>query len=617
MIDIVMVVLIIITLVVIAVMLLKRKDTSLKEQESYSYRSICDGFVKWVNELVATSRMGMGLSDTILQNQDSQSLTILKSIRMCCSGDVGAREAMKELARTYLSRVRGIDEKNILLVVPFHNPKAMSARQLFEAMLYKLDGGEDLGFAKLRDEYGWGITFSEDCCITEEDVRATWDSLRLRFSFAEQLNVLAQMVYADCYGLSVLDSLNQQKMSIEEIQGGMSGLPEEAYQYKNEIIGAKQQKTEYSKDSIHIVVRGNTVRLSFLSFETKEELRRVIQNLMRSSNAGELTIAAPILRFDTSDGRRITVGRPPAVETWCVLIRKFDAALETNLYEWCSEMKRYTTVADTIKWLVKAGAKIAFTGEMLAGKTTVLRAALSETDVNKTIRTIEGGSFELDLRRFLPGRNTLAFRVTSAVTEEDVLAIVRSTSGQIFSIGEVNSARMANITMECSKFSEQVFFTAQYVSSEDMVAAFTDAKLCVGGYSNEKLAEMDAVSALGFDIHVAKQDGVRYVPYINEIVPVYGCESDYDTETISEKNATVKLAAGIREVRKQLGKIRTYEVRPILSYDIEDGVLYLHNPPSIHSMKKAKAYMKQEQYQLFVNFFEEFYPKEQTGGDAS
>jgi hypothetical protein len=102
------------------------------------------------------------------------------------------------------------------------------------------------------------------------------------------------------------------------------------------------------------------------------------------------------------------------------------------------------------------------------------------------------------------------------ISEEDVLALIRRTTGQILCVGEINSLTMANLTMNVSKFSRQTFFTAHYVTTDDMVQDFVAAKLCVGSFSNEKLAEMDAVKALGFDITettVTDEEGNESIEY--------------------------------------------------------------------------------------------------------
>ena len=186
--------------------------------------------------------------------------------------------------------------------------------------------------------------------------------------------------------------------------------------------------------------------------------------------------------------------------------------------------------------------------------------------------------------------NVLALRVTEQTPEQEVLSFVRKTTGHVFAVGEVNSLDMANLTINLSKIAQQVMFSAHYITTEEMVADFKNAKLCVGRYSNEKLAEMDAVKSLGFDVHIRSVDGKRYIQYINEVVPV---------EDIT------------------LGVVKTYEIRKILEYDEEQAAYVFCNIPSQHCMEQAKWYIEPEKREAFFAFFQETYTEiatEKNGG---
>ena len=158
-----------------------------------------------------------------------------------------------------------------------------------------------------------------------------------------------------------------------------------------------------------------------------------------------------------------------------------------------------------------------------------------------------------------------------------MLAFARKTTGQIFAIGEINSAAVAAMAMDLSKIASQMFFSAHYITTEHMIADFVNAKLCIGGYSEESLAELDVVRCLGFDVHLRNKEGRRYVQYINEIVPV---------------------------ARNSSKKGKTYEIRQIYHYDSnkEEGVLL--NSPGEISYEKAKQLLGKEEYLEFFRFFE-------------
>ena len=120
-------------------------------------------------------------------------------------------------------------------------------------------------------------------------------------------------------------------------------------------------------------------------------------------------------------------------------------------------------------------------------------------------------------------------------------------------------------------------FSAHYITTEHMIADFTNAKLCAGGYSEETLAEADAVRCFGFDVHMAAKGGRRYVQYINEI-----CSSE--------------LSHGMLQ--------KTYEIRPIYVYDEEKEQERLINSPGKESYEQAKQRLEKAEYLEFVRFFE-------------
>ena len=61
----------------------------------------------------------------------------------------------------------------------------------------------------------------------------------------------------------------------------------------------------------------------------------------------------------------------------------------------------------------------------------------------------------------------------------------------------------------------------------------------------------------------------------------------------------------LNEIAEQLGKIKTYEIRPILEYKLEEERLVFYNKPSSRCYEKAERYMSGEQYREFVAFFDE------------
>ena len=556
----------------------------------FSYANLRQEVKRMMDEHTSADMRGMGLSKQDLRKQEEQRREEMRCLRTCCSGDFGAKEVVKEKIRTYLLR-KGVNEQTILYAIPFHRPEKMSGRELAESMISVQDKGEDTGFLALYDLCKSYIEKRDIAGkryyeISEEDIKRAWTQARVRLDFQQQLDVLTQLLFADEFGLGVIDVLNQQKGLIEEIHVGLSGLPRKVYNYKEELKGTQSGSgVIYSKDSIHVLIHGRTIRLSYLAFATNGELHRVLRNLIKNTAAGELTVNQPYVIVDTMDGRRVSVSRPPFSDGWTGIVRKFDSISTTDLSLLYGELPGAKKVIETVRQLIRSGSNIAFTGEMEAGKTTLFRAALKEVKKEQNIRVIEAGSFELNLRKYMNAWNVLALRVTEQTPEQEVLSFVRKTTGHVFAVGEVNSLDMANLTINLSKIAQQVMFSAHYITTEEMVADFKNAKLCVGRYSNEKLAEMDAVKSLGFDVHIRSVDGKRYIQYINEVVPV---------EDIT------------------LGVVKTYEIRKILEYDEEKWTYVFYNIPSKHCMEQAKWYIEPEKREAFFAFFQENYTEDHS-----
>ena len=612
---------IIFILMLIVFLVFKKNYDNYTDDRLLTYESVCEEISQVINDYISVDVHQIALTPKEAAKQEEHRREVSKSVRSCCSGDLGAREVVKEIISNYLSRDRGLTEDDLNNIIPFDNEFQLTARQLMEIMIYKLDQGRGRGFKKMCDETdileprrleNGDLIFE----ITATNIRDAYDYFKIKLDYSDKLAILTQLSFSDTYGLGVIDSINYEKGIIEEIMLGLTGLNHKVFDYREAIVDdeANYNEIQFARDSIHILIGGTTYRLNFLSFGSDEELQRVLRNLIKDSSAGELTVKNPEVVVETIDDRRVSIARPPISDSWLGLIRKFDTISVIRLEALYAKKLDAELLVGTIKNITKCGVSIAITGEMAAGKTTTTRAILCETRSDANIRVIESGSFELNTRKFLFGRNTMALRVNDDISEERVLAFVRKTTGQIFVIGEINSLKMANLAMNLDKFSEQMLFSAHYTTTEDMIADFTNAKLCIGGYTDETLAEMDAVRSLNFDIHLKKINGVREVQYINEIVPDFDFIKDYSNDKVTDKQSGVQTVEALRDVSNQLGKTRTYKIRKIIELDENSGKYIIHNAPSPECMAKAAWYMPREQYIEFVNFFNKFY---NTGIDLS
>jgi len=494
------------------------------------------------------------MTEELRKTREEHRKFVSSCIRTCCSGRFGAKETVKELIYDFCMEL--FPQRNdYLKLVPFDEPGKMQAWHQLESLVFYFDKQvENQGFGLLCKKYGWNKAGG---VVLESDIEDVYCALKPGFSEQEERKILSQILFAMTVGLGKIDTLNQQKGFIEEIQIGMSG--------KN------------SREGVHIMAGGCLFRMSAILFESEEEQQRVLRNLIKDGKGGELTRNRPMLVVDTVDGRRVSVSRPPASDMWVGLIRKFDTTYDISLDKLYQSYPENGELPLLLRHLVRSGRNIAITGEMASGKTTLFRACLAEAKKDLNIRVIESDNFELNVREFMPNANSLTMRITEQTPAEDVLAFARKTTGQIFAVGEITSAAVAVMAMDLSKIASQLFFSAHYISTEHMIADFKNAKLCEGGYSEEIMAESDAVRALGFDIHLKIKDGQRYVQYINEVIPVM------KGDDIKEK---------------------TYEIRQIYIYDEEERRGKIANSPGKDSYERAKQLLETEEYMEFVRFFE-------------
>lgn len=496
-----------------------------------------------------------GMNVDLRKNREEHRKLISFCIRTCCSGNYGAKETVKELIFDFCVEMFP-KRKDYLKLIPFDEPEKTMVWHKLEALIFYLDKeNKNQGFRILCERFNWN---RQGKVVHDTDIEEAYGIINPEFSEDEERQILVQILFAMSVGLGIIDTLNQQKGFIEEIQIGMSG--------------------STSREGIYIMAKGCLFRLEAIAFATEEEQQRVLRNLVKDGKGGELTRNHPMLVVDTVDGRRVSVSRPPASDMWVGLVRKFDTAYDISMEKLFPDYSKEDNLPELLRYLVRSGRNIAITGEMASGKTTLFRACLAEARKDMNIRIIESENFELNVRDFLPDANSMSMRITEQTPAEEVLAFARKTTGQIFAVGEITSSAVADMVMDLSKIASQLFFSAHYVSTEHMIADFMNVKLCIGGYSEEAMAVTDAIRTLGFDIHLRVKDGRRYVQYINEVVPVVNC---YDAEKTF------------------------YEIRPIYAYDETKEQGFILNSPGKDTYEKAKHLLGTEEYMEFVRFFEE------------
>lgn len=472
--------------------------------------------VKSAIRIYLESEIPLGLRKEEREKYRLQIHRLRRALRNCVYGDGGEKEYVKHYIMREISALNlSVWEKTCLL--PVNIPKKLTTPQCFRILLYRYmkQYGKD-GFRKLCEEGGFPReTEREDGAyyeITEQDIRQIYAKENIVLSNQEILELICDMVY-EGFGHGIIDRLRDCRL--EGISGGIAGVPEQFFRYET---GRKQKLEErYAHDSVFVMLNGNTIRLSFLSFGSEQELKRVIKSLLRFEAPGELSYYRPYMVNDMKDGSRVFACRPPFSESWAFFVRKFDSTEEKKpedliVGEGAEEVIR------ALRYFVSGGLHVAITGAQGSGKTTLLKAMVRYISPKYNLR-IEETVFELWMRKEFPYRNILTFRETESVDATEGLDAFRKTDGNCLMMGEVGSIQAAALMIELSQVSEQQLFTHHAMTTEKLLGYFKNALLRTGTYSDERMAREQVAEA--FDIHVLCEkdlSGKRFIKEITEIV---------------------------------------------------------------------------------------------------
>ncbi len=441
------------------------------------------------------------------------------ALRACVYGDGGEKDYVKHYIMREISALSlSVWERMNLL--PVNNRERLMPVQQFRILLYRYmkQYGKD-GFCKLCEAGGFpGEIEREDGYyyeITEEDIRRIYAEENIVLSNQEISELICDEIY-EGFGHGIIDRLRDCRL--EGISGGVAGVPEQFFHYE----GRKREEAEkYAHDSVFVMLNGNTIRLSFLSFGSEQELRRVIKSLIRFEAQGELSYYRPYVVNDMKDGSRVFACRPPFSESWAFFIRKFDSTEEKKAED-LIRGDGAANVISALQYFVGGGLHIAITGAQGSGKTTLLKAMVRYISPKYNLR-IEESVFELWMRKEFPFRNILTFRETESVDSAEGLDAFRKTDGNCLMMGEVGSIQSAALMIELSQVSEQQLFTHHAMTTDKLLGYFKNALLRTGTYSDERMAREQVAEAL--DIHVLCEkdmNGKRYIKEISEVVSANG-----------------------------------------------------------------------------------------------
>lgn len=596
--------LIILTLVSIAVFVLvmylrtKHERPDDEDEEKYSFARVLDVVKFRMAELVKDENLS-GLDHEEFESMYKRKARVQNALQNCVFGIDSAKLIVQDLIRSILADLVKTEEM-ILQVINFKDEQ-LDTRIKFEILMYfyKKQYGKD-ALAEMIDEYKLSREryLIEDktlptYVITNEDIDAIYSEKNYELTYNVMLDILAILIYQRYKGFGIVDTLRE--MNINGFNCGTSGSILTALANKEKIIMEAPR-------SVWLYYNGKYIHLRFLSFQTEEELRRVVQLLIRYNNPGPLTEKRGYMVNTMYDKSRVLAMRPPASEYWAVFVRKFtlsDSSL-TALIDKPYVNQAFLAV-NLVQYLMMGQVTCGFTGRQGAGKTTMMTAAVKYIDPRYTIRVLEMAP-EMYLRELYPERNILSVQETEYVSATELQDALKKSDAAVSIVGEVATdaiaARMIQMGQVASIFT---IFSHHANLAEQLVYAIRNSLVNAGGFTGSMLtAEQQVIDVIRVDIHLNyTTDGRRYIERISEIVKL---EESVPYPEYDEMNPTHSMNEITKEYYTRRTDRKSFTTRDILRFNLETNTYETLDWFTTELTEKMLSVMPADQVPEFKRF---------------
>lgn len=586
-------------------------------EDKYKIANVVE-FVKNVfDDILRTNLYTLNLSKEDFDKKMRNRAQLRKALKSCSYGDINAKNYIKSYIQDILINSYGINEENINHIIDFDNQLHLTFQDKFEVLLHIYRKQHQyLALERLIVDNGLDalkpIEDSNGYYITPEEINDLYRKKVTRpLHFEDRLSIIVQRVYQIYKGYGVIDEIRD--MKIDGVSGGVSGIPISFQEEGNDRTSLERVRDlPSSYDSVWIFLKGKTIHLSFLSFQSESELIRVCKNIYRYNNPGQLSESNGYKINEMKDGSRVVVARPPFSEGWVFFVRKFDSITKANTEDLIVDENNKLPI-ELIKWLIKGNRVTAITGSQGTGKTTLLMSIVKYIHPTLTLR-IQELSFELQLRKIYPFRNIVSFRETGNISGQEGLNLQKKTDGSVNILGEVAEAGVASWMIQMAQVASLfTIFTHHAKTTDNLVLSIRNNLLQTGIFHNEKVAEQQVAQVINFDIHLNKSHcGHRYIERITEIIPLDQC-SEYPRTYQEKTNHHEKLEAFMEDIQEFFERVtdrKIFEARDLIRFD--QGRYISYNPISENSQMEIMKYLSEEEKMSFRAFLDKNW-----GGNAS
>ncbi|WP_339200238.1 ATPase, T2SS/T4P/T4SS family [Paenibacillus sp. FSL P2-0322] len=501
-----------------------------KKNEDATFETLIEYIKNALHELSHSQMADAGLHEEEYRRRIHQRAELRRALKDCANGSMGDKRFVKNLMAELLINGYGLNEKIVDIVMPFSRPELFSIQDQFEIIFYQYQQkfGAD-ALSRLLDTYDLAeMRYSQQgeedgsYLVTAEDIRYIYDCEYRPLSFLEKVDIIVQRIYQHYKGFSVIDDIRDQR--IDGVSGGVSGMPEGGIPASSDwpsdryVFEQTSAPTANGYESVWIFYKGKTIHLSFLSFGSERELKRVCQNIYKYNYPGQLSEANGYKVNEMKDGSRVVVVRPPFSESWAFFVRKFD--IQSASLKQLIKGQNADFPIQLLSYLMKGSRITAITGAQGSGKTTLLMAMVKHIYASYTLR-VQEMAFELHLRSIYSRRNILTFRETDHISGQQGLDLQKKTDGTVNILGEVASDEVAAWMIQMSQVASLfTIFTHHAKTFRDLVFSLRNSLLKTGVFQHEGIAEEQVVHVINFDVHLKRDaEGRRYIERITECVP--------------------------------------------------------------------------------------------------
>lgn len=584
-----------------------------RERDKYSIPKMQEFIKKQFDEITRMNLYDLALSEEEFERRRNVKYALKKALKGAGYADKSDKKYVKTLMFDLFRNNYGVNNINVNYAIPLDDFESLTPQDKFEILLhfYKKEYKAE-ALTQIITKYNLDVPKYEfdpevsSYVITAEEISSIFSKeiSEDMLTFDDKLEIVVQRVYQGYKGYSVVDDIRD--MNIDGVSGGVSGIPPS---FLDQVTGMEDyleqmngRKMPMSYDSVWIFYKGKATYLSFLSFGSEAELKRVCQNIYKYNNPGQLSESVGFKINEMKDGSRVVVLRPNFAESWAFFVRKFAPPTLISAEQLLIH-KNKEKVIELLKYLITGARVTAITGEQGCGKTTLLMAIMKYLYPTITIR-VQETAFELHLRKIYPNHNILSLRETETITGQMGLDVQKKTDGGVNILGEVATdpvaAWMIQMAQVASKFT---LFTHHAKTFPNLITSLRNSLLKIGMFNSENVAEVQVVQVINFDIHLKRGvDGTRYIERITECVPVeqkFEYNNDYRKEKTLEQKLD-KFMDNSVEYFRHMTQNNNYTYHNVVEW--HDGEYVFTHPITEENIKAMRENMSPEDMRAFDNF---------------